>query len=96
MQGMSPRATGAADYYIPGERMLLTCTKKNMRKLATADDIALLNTRMRIEDNFGNLKQFHNLVSTVCRFRPRLPRQLSVLRSRLHDCLTLVSYFFLS
>lgn len=55
------------DYYIPGERMLLTCTKKNMRKLATEDDIALLNTRMRIEDNFGNLKQFHNLVSTVCR-----------------------------
>lgn len=55
------------DYYIPGERMLLTCTKKNMRKLATEDEIALLNTRMRIEDHFGNLKQFHNLVSTVCR-----------------------------
>ena len=55
------------DYYIPGERMLLTCTRSNMKKLATADDIALLNTRMRIEDNFGNLKQFHNLISTVCR-----------------------------
>ena len=55
------------DYYIEGKRMLLTCTKKNMRKVATPDDIALLNTRMRIEDHFGNLKQFHNLVSTVCR-----------------------------
>lgn len=55
------------DFYIENKRMLLTCTRKNMRKLATEDDIALLNTRMRIEDHFGNLKQFHNLVSTVSR-----------------------------
>ena len=55
------------DFYIEHERMLLTCMRSNMKKLARADDIALLNTRMRIEDNFGNLKQFHNLVSTVCR-----------------------------
>lgn len=55
------------DFYIERERILLTCTRSNMKKVATTDDIALLNTRMRIEDNFGNLKQFHNLVSTVCR-----------------------------
>lgn len=55
------------DFFIEGERMILTCTRKNMRKIATASDIDLLNTRMRIEDHFGNLKQFHNLVSTVCR-----------------------------
>lgn len=55
------------DFFIERERILLTCTRSNMKKVATSDDIALLNTRMRIEDNFGNLKQFKNLVSTVCR-----------------------------
>ncbi len=55
------------EFFIENERMLLTCTRTNMKKIATFDDIELLKTRMRIEDNFGNLKQFHNLVSTVCR-----------------------------
>jgi len=55
------------DFFIPNERRLLTCTRSNMKKVATAEDILLLNTRMRIEDHFGNLKQFKNLVSTVCR-----------------------------
>lgn len=55
------------EFLIENERMLLTCTRSNMKKIATFDDIELLKTRMRIEDNFGNLKQFHNLVSTVCR-----------------------------
>lgn len=54
-------------FFIEDERMLLTCVRKNMRKLATEVDIALQNTRMRIENHFGNLKQFHNLTSTVCR-----------------------------
>lgn len=55
------------EFFIPNERRLLTCTRGNMKKLATFDDIELLKTRMQIEDNFGNLKQFHNLISTVCR-----------------------------
>jgi hypothetical protein len=55
------------DFFMEGERMILTCTRKNMKKIATEDDIVLLNTRMKIEDHFGNLKQFHNLTSTVCR-----------------------------
>ena len=55
------------EFFIENERVLLTCSRTNMKKIATFDDIALLNTRMQIEDNFGNLKQFHNLISTVCR-----------------------------
>jgi hypothetical protein len=55
------------EFFIENERMLLTCLRTNMKKVATFDNIDLLKTRMRIEDNFGNLKQFHNLVSTVCR-----------------------------
>lgn len=55
------------EFHIEKERMLLTCSRSNMKKVATFDDIELLKTRMRIEDNFGNMKQYHNLVSTVCR-----------------------------
>jgi hypothetical protein len=55
------------DFFIEHTRMLLTCSRSNMKKIATFDDIELLKTRMRIEDHFGNLKQFHNLTSTVCR-----------------------------
>ena len=55
------------DFFIENERMLLTCSRSNMKKIATWNDIELLKTRMQIEDNFGNLKQFHNLTSTVCR-----------------------------
>ena len=55
------------EFFIENKRMLLTCTRKNMKKLATFDDIELLKTRMQIEDNFGKMKQFHNLISTVCR-----------------------------
>lgn len=55
------------EFFIENERLLLTCARKNMRKLATETDIALLNSRMKIEDHFGNLKQFHNLVSTISR-----------------------------
>ena len=55
------------EFFIENKRMLLTCMRSNMKKIATFDDIELLKTRMQIEDNFGNLKRFHNLISTVCR-----------------------------
>ena len=55
------------EFFIENRRMLLTCSRRNMKKIATFDDIELLKTRMQIEDNFGKLKQFHNLISTVCR-----------------------------
>lgn len=55
------------EFYIRKERILFTCMRTNMKKIATLGNIELLKTRMRIEDHFGNLKQFHNLTSTVCR-----------------------------
>lgn len=55
------------DIYQENKRILYTCMRSNMKKIATFDDIELLKTRMKIEDNFGNLKEFHNLTSTVCR-----------------------------
>ena len=55
------------DFYQENKRILYTCMRSNMKKIATFDDIELLKTRMKIEDNFGNLKEFHNLTSTVCR-----------------------------
>jgi len=55
------------EFFIENERMLLTCTRSNMKKLATELDILLLETRMRIENHFGTLKSFRNLTSTICR-----------------------------
>jgi len=55
------------EFYLENKRMLITCMRTNMKKIATFSGIELLKTRMRIEDHFGNLKQFHNLTSTVCR-----------------------------
>ena len=55
------------EIYLENERILYTCMRTNMKKIANFDDIELLKTRMRIEDHFGNLKEFHNLTSTVCR-----------------------------
>ena len=55
------------EFFIENQRMLLAMPRKNMKKVATNTDIELFKTRMRIEDPFGNLKQFHNLISTVCR-----------------------------
>ena len=55
------------ELFIENKRVLYTCMRTNMKKIATLDDIELLKTRMRIENHFGNLKEFHNLTSTVCR-----------------------------
>lgn len=55
------------EFFIENRRILLAMPKKNMKKLATDLDIELFKTRMRIEDPFGNLKQFRNLTTTVCR-----------------------------
>lgn len=55
------------EMYLEKERILYTCMRTNMKKIANFDDIELLKTRMKIEDHFGNLKEFHNLTSTVCR-----------------------------
>jgi Transposase DDE domain. len=55
------------DFFIERKRMILITPRANMKKIATSLDTFLQSTRMRIEDHFGNLKQFHNLTSTVCR-----------------------------
>jgi hypothetical protein len=46
------------DFFIPHERTIVIIPRANMRKLATALDIFLMNTRMRVEINFRNLKLF--------------------------------------
>lgn len=55
------------EFFIENKRILYTCMRTNMKKIATFSDIELLKTRMRIEDHFGNLKQFHGLTSTICK-----------------------------
>lgn len=55
------------DFYIETERMLLTATRKNMKKLATPFQIALLNLRMRVELHFRVLKVCYGLVTSLPR-----------------------------
>lgn len=55
------------DFFIEGERMLITATRKNMKKAATAMDIALLNLRMRVEIHFRVLKLCYGLVTSFPR-----------------------------
>lgn len=55
------------DFFREGERMLITATRKNMKKLATAAHIALLNLRMRVEIHFRVLKLCCGLVTSFPR-----------------------------
>ncbi|MBI5469936.1 transposase [Candidatus Kaiserbacteria bacterium] len=55
------------EFHIPNERLLLTGTRKNMKKLATEIDIALLNLRMRVEIHFRVLKLCYGLVTSFPR-----------------------------
>ena len=54
-------------FFKEGIRRVLIAARKNMKKLATALDIALYNTRMLIELNFRSLKMFHGLVTSLPR-----------------------------
>lgn len=49
------------DMYIEGKRIALIKPQKKMKKLATALQTAIYNTRFRIEFDFRNLKLFHGL-----------------------------------
>lgn len=49
------------DMYIEGKRIALVKPQKKMKKLATALQTAIYNTRFRIEFDFRNLKLFHGL-----------------------------------
>ena len=55
------------DFFIEDERAILIIPRANMRKLATALDVWLLNTRMKVEVNFRNLKLFFGLLTSLPR-----------------------------
>jgi len=55
------------EFYIENRRMLFAKPKANMKRLMTAWQNALYETRMLIELNFRNLKMFYNLVTSMPR-----------------------------
>lgn len=55
------------EFFIENKRMLFAKPRANMKKLITAFQYHLYNTRMLIELNFRNLKMFHNLVTSLPR-----------------------------
>jgi hypothetical protein len=54
-------------FFIEHKRVLFAKPKANMKRLTTAFQYHLYNTRMQIELNFRNLKMFHNLVTSLPR-----------------------------
>jgi len=57
----------ARDFFVEGERMLLTALRANMKKLATDWQVALLNLRMKVEVHFRMLKVVYGLVTSLPR-----------------------------
>jgi hypothetical protein len=55
------------EFFVEHKRMLFAKPKANMKRLATAFQTALYDTRMLIELNFRNLKMFYNLVTSLPR-----------------------------
>lgn len=55
------------DFFIENERMVVTGSRKNMRKLAASWQIALLNLRMKVEVHFRLLKVCYGLVTSFPR-----------------------------
>lgn len=55
------------DFFIENERIVITGTRKNMKKVATTFQIALLNLRMRVEIHFRVLKVCYGLVTSLPR-----------------------------
>ena len=54
-------------FYREGRRLLLTKPYKTMKKLATAFELWLYDTRMLVEINFRVLKEFLGLVTSLPR-----------------------------
>ena len=65
MQGMCLRKV--ADEFNRDDRILFAKPMKSMKKLITAWQYHLYNTRMRIELNFRSLKMFRGLVTSLPR-----------------------------
>lgn len=55
------------EFYIENKRILIAKPRKNMKKLASAIETKLYDTRMIIELNFRNLKMFYGLVTSLPR-----------------------------
>ena len=55
------------EFYIEGERMVLTATRCNMKKVSTDWQIALLNLRMNVEVHFRMLKVVYGFVTSMPR-----------------------------
>ncbi len=55
------------DFFIENERAIFIIPRANMKKLATALDVFLMNSRMRVEINFRNLKLFFGLLTSLPR-----------------------------
>ena len=55
------------DFFIENERMVITGVRSNMKKLATAAHIFLLNLRMRVEIHFRVLKLCYGLITSFPR-----------------------------
>ncbi|MEK7128326.1 MAG: transposase [Patescibacteria group bacterium] len=53
------------EFYIEHKRILFAKPKTNMKRITTAFQNALYETRMLIELNFRNLKMFHNLETSL-------------------------------
>jgi len=53
------------EFYIENKRILFAKPKANMKRITTAFQNALYETRMQIELNFRNLKMFHNLETSL-------------------------------
>lgn len=55
------------DFFIENERMVLTATRSNMKKIATDVQIKLLNLRMKVEVHFRMLKIVYGFVTSMPR-----------------------------
>jgi hypothetical protein len=55
------------DFFIENKRILFAKPRTNMKKLATAFQTRLYDTRMQIEINFRNLKMFYGLETSLPR-----------------------------
>jgi hypothetical protein len=55
------------DFFIENKRILFAKPRANMKKLATAFQTKLYDTRMQIEINFRNLKMFYGLETSLPR-----------------------------
>jgi hypothetical protein len=55
------------EFFIENKRVLFAKPRANMKKLATAFETHLYNTRMQIEINFRNLKMFYGLETSLPR-----------------------------